>query len=1300
VQELRLDAPSFVALPGDAERWPEDVRVDDEPAAPSLRDGRPELRLEPGLHELRGRFVWAQLPALLAVPQETGLVALRLGGAAVEFPERDELGRLWLRAVGDEAQAGERRIELELHRKVTDEVPLQLETRITLRVSGPAREEILGPVLPGGFLAFALESPLPVRLEADGTLRAQVRPGSFELSLLARQVQTVTEDGAEVLAAPVPRDDAVSAAREVWVFEARPELRLVTVAGVPVDPQQTSLPGEWHQLPAYLLEAGSPLRLTQRRRGNADPVPDELRLQRAWHLDLEGGGATVTDRIEGSFRARARLEMGEGTELGRASVNGADQFLTRVAGSPKVGIQVSPGPVEIVADSRVEASAFALPAVGWDRDFTGLSAVLELPPGYELLHAAGVDRARWSWIERWDLLDLFLVLVVAVAFLRLYGPLFGGLAALTLALTATEPGAPRWVWVAVLAAEALRRAVPAGRFARLLSAARWLCLAALALLAVPFAVASLRAALYPALSAPPSHLAPAAVAELAPGSPAAEEAGTMAGALAEDAAMEAAPEQLRALGYQSGKVRRHIDAARLGRAARAPRASGEPRVDWSPSQDPNARVTTGPGVPTWSWRKVQLEWSGPAPRDAVLRLFLLPPFANALLGILRVLLLGALAARLLGVRFARPLLPVVPPAALLLFSILGAPAPAGGAEFPPPELLDELRARLTEDAPCTPDCAVLSRLGIEARGARLRLTLELSAAAETAVPLPGGSSSWLPAEVRENGAQTRALRRGEDGSLWLRVGAGAHRVELEGPLPPQDVVALPLPLPPRRAEAELEGWTLEGLRPDGSVEAALQLVREAGSEPAAAEVRESQALPPFLRVERSFLLGLNWTASTSVMRLSPPEAALVVEVPLLEGESVTTPEVEVKEGKARLALAPGAVAAGFESVLAVRDQLVLDAPSGVPWSESWRLAASPIWQLTPEGIPPIQADPGAAGADLEWRPWPGESVRVAVARPEGVAGATLTLDSSRLQLRPGVRSTDAELELALRSSQGGEHRVTLPEGATLQRVAIDGREQPLRQEGRAVVLPVRPGTEAVAIAWREAEGIRSFWRAAEVEVGAPSVNAATEVHPPAGRWLLWVSGPPLGPAVLFWPVLAAYLAIAATLGRTRLAPLRGRDWALLALGLTQVGVVGAGVVVLWLLALGARAEHGTRVPGRWFDLLQLALVALTLAALAALFAAIRAGLLGLPDMQIGGYGSSAELLRWYQDRSGSVLPRPRVVSLPLGVYRLAMLLWALWIAQALVAWLRFGWRAFSAGELWRPLRRGRAVQGGPVGGPP
>jgi hypothetical protein len=34
-----------------------------------------------------------------------------------------------------------------------------------------------------------------------------------------------------------------------------------------------------------------------------------------------------------------------------------------------------------------------------------------------------------------------------------------------------------------------------------------------------------------------------------------------------------------------------------------------------------------------------------------------------------------------------------------------------------------------------------------------------------------------------------------------------------------------------------------------------------------------------------------------------------------------------------------------------------------------------------------------------------------------------------------------------------------------------------------------------------------------------------------------------------------------------------------------------------------------------------------------------------------------------------------------------MLAWALWLAQALLRWLRWGWLCFTSGELWRPLRQ-------------
>ncbi|MFO1466265.1 MAG: hypothetical protein U1F35_07490 [Steroidobacteraceae bacterium] len=51
--------------------------------------------------------------------------------------------------------------------------------------------------------------------------------------------------------------------------------------------------------------------------------------------------------------------------------------------------------------------------------------------------------------------------------------------------------------------------------------------------------------------------------------------------------------------------------------------------------------------------------------------------------------------------------------------------------------------------------------------------------------------------------------------------------------------------------------------------------------------------------------------------------------------------------------------------------------------------------------------------------------------------------------------------------------------------------------------------------------------------------------------------------------------------------------------------------------------------------------------------------------------------------SSGPVPAPWVLSVSLWWYKLAMLLWALWLAFALVRWLPAAWRALGAGGWWR-----------------
>ncbi len=92
---------------------------------------------------------------------------------------------------------------------------------------------------------------------------------------------------------------------------------------------------------------------------------------------------------------------------------------------------------------------------------------------------------------------------------------------------------------------------------------------------------------------------------------------------------------------------------------------------------------------------------------------------------------------------------------------------------------------------------------------------------------------------------------------------------------------------------------------------------------------------------------------------------------------------------------------------------------------------------------------------------------------------------------------------------------------------------------------------------------------------------------------------------------------------------------------------------------------------------------LTLIAIGILIVVVGSGLLGNPEMFIVGNGSSQFWLQWYQPTAGLVLPETTVISVSVWFYRGLMLLWALWLASALLRWLGNGWKQFSHGGAWR-----------------
>jgi ABC-type amino acid transport system permease subunit len=320
-------------------------------------------------------------------------------------------------------------------------------------------------------------------------------------------------------------------------------------------------------------------------------------------------------------------------------------------------------------------------------------------------------------------------------------------------------------------------------------------------------------------------------------------------------------------------------------------------------------------------------------------------------------------------------------------------------------------------------------------------------------------------------------------------------------------------------------------------------------------------------------------------------------------------------------------------------------------------------------------------------PWPTERLSIALRRPQPAEGRTLTIDSAHYRIVPGIRQSDASLTLRVRASRAGTQHVELPEGARVRSLTMNGATRPVHNAGRALQFNLQPGSTEVQLAFELESGLDRIYTPAPLVVDAPITNARVSLLPPRDAWLLWLSGPAWGPAILFWGYLVLCLLAAVLLARVRAIPLRRHEWLLLAAGLTQVSSAEAVIVVGFFFAFAWRRRL-TELKPLWHDLMQLALVALTLTAASALFDAVRHGLLVQPDMQVAGLTSYSGELVWYEDRTSGALPQVTLVTLPLWVYRALMLLWALWLASRLLRWVPWAFDAFGEGGIWkrRPKR--------------
>jgi hypothetical protein len=1261
-------AESWVPLPGNLEYWPSTVTVNGAVAAVVARDGVPQIRVPSGSFTIAGSFAWAKRPESLPIPARTGLVSLNLDGQKVEQPERPD-DAVWLgkRHESEVAQ----QLEIQVYRLLSDGLPVTLSTLVDLQVAGDAREETFSGVLPHGFVAMSLESELPAQIGADGRMRIQVRAGNWTVKVMAR----AESDPGKIT---VPDAQGVWPKQEVWSYAANDRLRIATLeGGEGIDPAQANVPQEWRQYPSYRIAAAGVLRIEERSRGISPQEVNHLSLQRELYLDFARQGFTVIDQISGPMRTGWRLDMRSPYRLMRAT-SGADNLLvTEANGAALTGVEVRTPVLNLVTVARIAVPGGAIPASGWNERFDHVAGVLNLPPGHRLLAALGADSAPDSWVERWGLLDLFLLSFTTVIALRLFGWIYAVIAFAAITLVHQDDQLLAWLILFALLTIVSMRAAPAGWPRSLATWARNLMLGALLVVTVPFAITQVRFALYPELADPGGF-----VLDEGPGA-AQLRKRAMAPAAAAPAAEYAAPAPPPSPDFQEVVV--------TGAKGAAESSSSIQRFA------PGTVIQAGPGVPHWHYVAYLYNWSGPVDVAQTVHFLILSPWLTGIWRVLGVALLVALLARLMR---ADPGLNVnwqrwfssrgVAAMSLLILAGTLPCTPSHASSTPDNELLKELKARLTRPPKCVPSCAEIMAARVILTPMTLEAGLDVAALGSVAVALPTPGQRFDPDTITVDGNPVPGVYRDSEQRIWIALTAGAHTVKLTGHLPAADSIQLLFPQVPRAVAVNGEGWDVSGVNAGRLLGNTIELLRRRAAGHDADTSLGTAQFPPYVRIRREFALDLDWSVQSTVERLAPAKGGFTLQVPLLAGESVLTGGIETNGGtQVLVSFDSGADEFSWRSGLSHTDTLTLTAAKNKPWSEVWIFSVSPIWQIAFSGVPAVMPENLRSGDwTFEYFPRAGETLTLKTSRPAAARGGTLAIDNVGIEYNVGKRSTNATLQFTYRSTRGDSHSVRLPTDARVTAVSSDGENIPVRIEKGELPLALLPGAHRVQVNWESDDGTSLRTRLPHVDLEVASSNIRTDVRIPGDRWVLYAGGTGIGPAILYWGELIVFCCLAVGLGRTRRTPLRSREWLILGFGLSTFSWSVLLLFAVWIFAMRWREELAAeQLSARRFNLMQVVLIVLSLATVVSLIAAIPYGLLANPDMRIAGSGQQANELSWFNDQAAGELPTPWVLSLSLWWYKAAMLLWALWLAFALVRWLPIAWKALGTGGFWRKTLR-------------
>ena len=1262
-QRWQVLSKQWIELPGGTRHWPQSVKANGAAVAVLSHNGRPALHLPAGDYQISGHFRWSELPQNLDLFDGVAVVSMTLKGEPVAFP-KVEHQRLWFKSAEPQV-AAEDRLDMRVHRKLSDGVHFGLETRLTLTVSGKNREARLGKVLPPHFKLKAISGDLAAFLDAEGVLVVKLKPGFTNLTVTAvasREMAQITRPAVQD-AWPV---------QEIWSFQPDETVRSGTFSGGQViDTRAANVPLDWQSLASYLVEPGDTLSYQLQQRGKPTATADRLALHREMWLDFAGQSFTFVDNINGEMAKDWRLSMKAPFTLKAGQQDGQPVLVTSL-GDGERGIENRNKQLYLAATGSAP-KATQLPVSGWQQEFTEMSLRLNLPPGHRLMAVSGADEVSVSWWDDWALWHWLVILLSALIAVKLFGLLAGLVTAMVMVLIFHEAHAPLALLVNGLIALGVHRHQP---FTWLKSVSRlYLLLSLLALVgsSLYFAANQIQVIMNPQLEErvreePPQNIL-GMFNQFEDGiyrqSNQAFKGATLA---QEEESLEVKRKGFSEV--QSSVIKRRRDSR--GQMF-------EPQA--LNTYQPGGLIQAGPGLPAWEWHEYELYWHNRVTSDDQLKLWIMPPWLTGLFRIAGLVLLGwwlwIVGRHTPTLNIERNSAGSASAVAMLLMlgAFSGWTPEVKADDFPDQSMLKALQTHVEQPPECAPACVSVSHMKLWAEPERLTVALTIDAGVDAAVAIPS-SPFWRPKEITLNDKPHQLLLR-KSGRLMLPVNAGVNQVRISGPVMAVGQLQLLVPQVPRFIEVEAGSeWAVSGVRKNALIGKNITLT-SVGKANQARDGQSRWQTTPYVEVTRQIKFQDRWLVTTSVNRVAPLNGPLAVKVAILPGEKIASWDYEVVNGQLEVNLPAGQGQVQWVSTLERASSLTLTAMNSPDVVEKWQVSSSTLRHLTFSGL--VEAREPIKMREHNWffLPRRGEMLEIGLTTPQAVSGSVLAFDSVSSDLTVGLRETTHTLTLEYRSTRATEHTIEMPEGYKLHEVHMDDRLLTAQPKGRELTLPVQPGTHKWRIETRKSGdfGIRLQMPVYQLNADAANIRSAMRTTEP--QWVVWTYGPAFGPAVGYWFELLLFALLAVILAKLPLTPLNLSHWLLLGFGLgfnNWPGLACFAVALALVSILSRKGAVWSIWPRR---AAYLGVYGFCVIAFFMVVAGLPQLLLEMPYMGIEGNGSHNTSLRWFSDQSTGLMFQAGAVVLPSWTFKAVILLWLTWFGYAFSGWAKWVWQTMG-----------------------